>query len=279
MSRIIITVPFLALVIVWHTHLTAAQQPLELCAMAYNIGSAARIPLGPAQLDQIAAQIVELRADLVGMTEVDIGTDWHDGRDMVGELAVALARHGYPMHRYFTPTLRYHGGWMVLVLWSRFPILETGYRITVQNENEDWKVAQVAVQLPDGRPLRVFMTHYWIGDGSKHQHQTDTITTYVHEFEGPKILMGDFNLTPDSPYFRQILASGLEEACLVSNATHCPTVSGRAGEVAPQRLYQIDYIFSTRDLKVTQAFVPDKTVSDHWPVVARLTLAPSAEER
>lgn len=243
-----------------------------LTVMTYNIGSAARIPLGPEQMEQIADEIVSVSAELVGMTEVDIGTDWHEGRDMVGELAVALAKRGYPMHRTYTPTLRYHGGCMALVIWSRFPVVSSDFRITVVMEHEDWKVARAEVRLPDGRTLQAFMTHYWIGDGKRHQHQTDTVIEFAKEFDGPRILMGDFNLTPESSYFADIVGAGFREACQSVNGEKCPTVGGGAGKTPPGRDEQIDYIFGSEEVEFIEAYVPETTVSDHWPVVARVRL-------
>lgn len=247
----------------------APRTHVSLTAMTYNVGSAAGIPLGPEQMAQIAQEIEGAQADVVGMTEVDIGTQRHDYRDMVAEIEAELYSIGYPMYRYHTPTLMAPGGSMVLVIWSRYPIVDTGYRITVPEYLHGWKVARATIMLGYHVAVDCFMTHYYIGDGSLHQHQTDVVLDYVHSFDGPRVLMGDFNFTPDSTYYDQIIDSGLEDACIAAGVGHLPTVGAGAGIVAPPRLYQIDFVFGSPDIDWYDAFVPDTTVSDHWPLAAR----------
>lgn len=249
----------------------APAQP-EFTVMSCNIGCAAGIPLGPEQINQIADQIAAERVDFAGLQEVDFGTDRHGGRDFAAEIAVALAARRWPMFHYYTPTIPYPGGDMGLALFSRYPITASDYRVTVDIAAEKWKAARISVRLPDTRTLNIFTTHYWIGDGSRHPHQTETIIDFLRDTAGPKIVTGDFNLTPDHPCFQQLLDSGLQEACLIVNATHCATVGTGAGVVAPERVKQIDYIFATPDLTFTKSLVPSSTVSDHWPLVATVTM-------
>jgi endonuclease/exonuclease/phosphatase family metal-dependent hydrolase len=264
-----------ALLVCGAPSLAAAPLDRPLKVMTYNIGSAAGIPLGLEQIDQIAREIKRERADIVGMTEVDIGTDWHGDRDMVGELAVALARNGYVMHHYYTPTLTYHGGNMVLVIWSRFIIEAGDFVVTKEEGPAGWKAARIEVK-PDGRnPLHVFMTHYWIGDGSKHKQQTDHVIAFVNRFEGARIVMGDFNFTPAQPYYRQYIDAGFQDACIATVGRHLPTVGGGAGKVAPPQRQQIDFIFGSPEVRFRAAYVPETTVSDHWPLVAAFTTGPS----
>lgn len=246
-----------------------ANSHVSLTAMTYNIGSAAGIPLGPEQMAQIAQEIKDAQADVVGMTEVDIGTYRHDYRDMVSEIEVELNEIGYPMYHYYTPIASFAAGSMVLVIWSRYPIVETDYRVTLPEGPEDRKVARARIVIDCHTAVDCFMTHYFIGDGSLHQQQTDIILDYVHSFQGPRVLMGDFNFTPDSIYYDQVIASGLEDACIAAGVGHLPTVGSGAGIVAPPRLYQIDFVFGSPDIDWYDAFVPDTTVSDHWPLAAR----------
>lgn len=249
-----------------------AESPL-LTVMTYNIGSAAGIPLGRDVIARIAGEIVNASADLVGMTEIDIGTERHGGRDMIGELAVALAEHGYPMHRYYTPTLFHHGGCMALVIWSRWPIVDAGYRITVEMPGEEWKVASATTRLPDGRRLSALMVHYWIGDGSRHGRQTETVIDYARSLGAPCVIMGDFNFTPDAPYYRAIVDARFAEACQTLRGEPCPTVA-RGGEVGLPPIYQIDYIFAGTGLSFVDVQVGPTTQSDHWPLTARLRWEP-----
>jgi endonuclease/exonuclease/phosphatase family metal-dependent hydrolase len=248
------------------------REPIKLTLMTYNVGSAAGVPLGPEQIAQLANEIKTAGADVVGMTEVDFNTDWRGRRDMVCEIGLALAKAGYPMHHYYTPTLTYHGGNMVLVLWSRYGIVDSGYRITVPEGPHGWKVASVTIEPERGRKVHVFMTHYWIGDGSKHKHQTDTVIDYAKQFTGPRILLGDFNFRPEQPYHQQILDAGYQDSCEVVHGAPCPTVGRGGGKASPDRVHQIDFIFGSPDVTFTDTYVPETTVSDHWPLVAKVAI-------
>lgn len=254
--------------------LGAEGDPVELNVMTYNIGSAAKIPLGPDVIARIAEQIKSEKADIVGMTEVDIATDWHDGRDMVGELAVALARIGYPMHHYYTPTLSYHGGWMVLCLWSRFPIADSGYAVIRPEGKTNWKVASITVEPKSGVRLHAFMTHYciWAKELPFHKAQTDAVLAYAGKFTGARVIMGDFNFTPGSAYYKQVTDAGYTDSCVGVGGGPRFTVGSGAGKVAPDRLAQIDFIFGSREVKFLDTYVPKVTYSDHWPLTARICI-------
>lgn len=53
----------------------ADEPATPLTTMTYNIGAySPTIPLGPAEMAQIAQEIKDAQADVVGMTEVDVGT-------------------------------------------------------------------------------------------------------------------------------------------------------------------------------------------------------------
>jgi len=248
-------------------------ESLELVVMTYNVGSAARVPLGPSQMEQVARQMVDAGADVVGMTELDIGTDWHDGRDMVAEIAVRLAGLAYPMHRYYSPTLRYHGGCMVEVIWSRYPVVDSGYTVIHREVHEDWKCVRVCIEPRPGLRLHLFQTHYWIGDFGCHEEQTNAILDYAAQYGGPQIIMGDLNFTPGKPYYKMYQARGYREAAAQVRGEPMPT----AGRGPHESRIQIDYIWG-RGVEFLDAWVPDDTVSDHWPIAARVRIPPRAGE-
>ena len=54
------------------TSACATDHPVTV--MTYNIGGYAYIPLEQPQMAQIAQEIVDAQADVVGMTEIDVGT-------------------------------------------------------------------------------------------------------------------------------------------------------------------------------------------------------------
>lgn len=270
--------------------LGAGGEAVELKVMTYNIGAASPIPLGLPEIAKIAEQIKAENVDIVGLQEVDLWTNWEkwrSGLDMIGELSIALAKIGYPMHHYYSPTLRYHEGWMNLCIFSRYPILDSGYTFIHPEGTRGWKAIYVTVEPQRGVrrttepenavPLHFFTSHYCIGGQGFpfHKEQTDRLLAFAAKFKGARILTGDFNLTPDSPYYKQILDAGYRESCEAVGGGHRFTVGSGAGIVAPEpKVMQIDFVFGTPDIEFLDTYVPKSTISDHWPLVAKIRIGP-----
>ncbi|MFB6136271.1 MAG: endonuclease/exonuclease/phosphatase family protein [Halobacteriaceae archaeon] len=99
--------------------------------------------------------------------------------------------------------------------------------------------------------------------------------------EGPAVVTGDFNCTPDSAPFRALVADDLADAKAAATAPHhgpTNTFHRFTGEA----VRRIDYVFVTGDVGV----VRHGTVADHWdgrypsdhfPVVADLRPGEAAE--
>jgi len=85
----------------------------------------------------------------------------------------------------------------------------------------------------------------------------------------PWIVAGDLNATPDEPAVRKLLAGGLRDALLEAGPEPGPTERSDGK--------RIDYLLVSEEWQVRAAAVrreaPDRRrPSDHWPVVADLTL-------
>jgi endonuclease/exonuclease/phosphatase family metal-dependent hydrolase len=248
--------------------------------MTYNIGAFAPIPLGPRQFAQIAQEIKDAEADLVGLQEVGVGTETRPRIDMVLEIDAALNAIDYPMEPYFEAYIPSGRGYGALLILSRYPIVSVGFADTLPVE-DSFKVLRATVECAPRAYLHFFLTHYYIGDGRYHQYQTDAVLDYVTAFRGPRILVGDFNFNEVSPYYGQFMAAGLDDACVASGAPDCLTVGYQAGRAAPlPRVGQIDFVFGSADVTFEDAYVPDTSVSDHWPLVAsaRTPSCPAARQ-
>lgn len=237
--------------------------------MTYNIGGfAPTIQLGPDQFAQIAQEIKDAEADLVGLQEVRMGPRTRPWRGMVLGIFAALNAVGYPMEYYFEKYVPSGEGDGVLLILSRFPIVSVEYAETLPIP-DTFKVLRATVQCAPRGYLHFFVTHFYVGDGRYHQYQTDAVLDYVTSFQGPRILVGDFNFNEISPYYEQFIAAGLVDSCVASGAPDCLTVGEEAGRAAPlPRAGQIDFIFGSDDVTFHDAHVPDTSVSDHWPLVA-----------
>jgi endonuclease/exonuclease/phosphatase family metal-dependent hydrolase len=257
--------------------LAAGAQAQTLTVMTYNIGSGSpTIPLDAPVIAQIAQEIKDAGADVVGMQEVDIDSVQRDYRDIAGEISATLEGIDYPMTYYAVRMAQPPGddpdsaAGMYQVLWSRYPILE----LTAFGTAADRMISRIVIALGPNTYVHCFVTHYYIGDDALYQLQTDRVLWYAQRYDGPRVLMGDFNCTPSSSYYAQIVASGFDDACIEAGPADCLTVGGPAGVASPPRLQQIDYVFGSPQVEFVDAYVPPTTVSDHWPIVATLSIPP-----
>jgi len=99
----------------------------------------------------------------------------------------------------------------------------------------------------------------------KRAEQTETISGFIIKSPYPVILTGDFNDTPVSYSYRQIISElkdSFVEAGKGLGQTHA--------QMLP--MLRIDYIFHSEALKAIEHRTIDKDFSDHYPLVARLLL-------
>ncbi len=237
--------------------------------MAYNVASAAGVPFGEKQIGQMADTIIDHAVDVAGFTEMETGTAWHDGRDHVAELCVALADRGYPMHVFKWPVFRLQQGWFTPALLSRYPIEDSSYECVDSPFSNRWCIGQVTVNVAEDTPVRVMMTHMWpAGDARPYFEKFMEIAA---RFDGPATIMGDFNLTPDSPLYPIIGEAGFTNGCEAVHGRRCPTVQGMAGVSGPLPLGgQIDYVFGNAEIEFVDSYVGHYSLSDHWPVIAEV---------
>ena len=108
--------------------------------------------------------------------------------------------------------------------------------------------------------ITVMNTHFGL-EGEEAENAVKTALSLTDP-EKPTLLMGDFNLTPDSPILSPLLAVYQDSAALLPPDTR--TYPSHAPEI------KIDYILGCGPLVFTKAQVPDLVVSDHLPYLAEI---------
>ncbi len=129
------------------------------------------------------------------------------------------------------------------------------------------------------RSIKIIGTHPLVPvkpDRFLHRNQhLQAIGNYLKSPKDTTILVGDFNLTPWSPYYRQLIRqTGLHNTRLgfgilptwMRSATHVKY----PGWLIPLINIPIDHIFVSKDLKVVRTYVGDSGNSDHAPIVSEL---------
>ncbi|MET8893838.1 endonuclease/exonuclease/phosphatase family protein [Streptomyces albogriseolus] len=223
-------------------------------------------------LDRTAAALRDLRADVIGLQEVDV--HWGE-RSAFADEARALAEK-LRMRVFFAPIYdldpaaggherRQYG---VAVL-SRHPVLHA----------ENHEITRLSTQTPDPVPApapgfaeivirvkgvrtHVYSTHLdYRADPSIRAAQVADMLDVLADDRGPRILVGDFNAEPSAPELAPLWDT-LRDAAPDAGPTY--------PAIAPQK--RIDLITVSHGITVTGARTHATDASDHRPVVADLSL-------
>ncbi len=117
---------------------------------------------------------------------------------------------------------------------------------------------EVVLDTPAG-PLTVMTTH-WSLDAQDRLDSAPVVAERLRRAQGPVILCGDFNATPDSEEIRLLAeVTGLQDAGAPGNEPTFPA------DVPSAR---IDYVWLSEGLDTAKAETISTDASDHLPVVA-----------
>ena len=114
----------------------------------------------------------------------------------------------------------------------------------------------------DGQPLTVLACHFGLNEDEL-TLAVDTVLAEAASVCTPLVLMGDFNLTPDTVHYQRLAEVFFDTA----STTPHPLLSFPSD--APT--HKIDYVF-TRGLAAAGAYAPTVVASDHLPLFSEITL-------
>ena len=143
--------------------------------------------------------LAALEADVIALQEV------RQVPGVVDNQAETLAR-GLGMQAHFVPATPWGGGDEGLAILSRHPIVERLHsELPHATPDERRLVVGATIETPAGR-FSAFTTHlnYRLHHGAIREDQVTAVEALVASVESelPKVLMGDFNATPDSDEIR-----------------------------------------------------------------------------
>ncbi len=165
---------------------------------------------------------------------------------------------------------------------TKYPIIK-GQNIFVQNHftyvtdwsrwpEEDYRSVQVVDLNTEDKKLRVLNYHgIWSKDKmgtEKTLEACKTIKQLALEAECPSIIVGDFNLFPDTPsisLFKPELISLVDQF-------NIKTTRPASNELSDKLRNVVDYIFVTKDIKINDFKVLNTDVSDHLPLILDFNL-------
>ncbi|MEM1254077.1 MAG: endonuclease/exonuclease/phosphatase family protein [Cyanobacteria bacterium P01_H01_bin.21] len=165
-----------------------------------------------------------------------------------------------------------------LSLFSRYPIAEA----TTENLDTQYHSLFAIVNVND-KPVRVVVSHplapVTMYNFVNRNEAMVALATYGAQQSITTVIMGDFNVTSWSIYFRNFIRdSGLRSASLGHGLNPTWFYNGvgrslsRLESVKQVLKIPIDHIFVSQDISVDQVITPSSGVSDHRPVIAKVRM-------
>lgn len=252
---------------------------------------------GRLNLSRIAATLAALRADVIGLQEVDVGFSERSAfEDQAARLAELLGLQGcFGAAIDLAPApggdrRRQYG----LALLSPHEITTHAMHPLAGHpalgELHEPRGLLCASVLPEGQePLQVMITHLDHDDRRHRTAQVLRILEHSAAVEAPSLLLGDMNADPSSPELAPLAASGWREAAAdirgtlprspitaqLTAALPWGRAAGRATFPARVPLRRIDSIWSRGGLRATGLEVGSSRASDHRPLVASFRRVPA----
>lgn len=240
--------------------LASAAETLRV--MSYNIHHGEGID-GKLDLERIAKLIIDAKADIVGLQEVDVGTERVQKRDIGGELAKLTG-----MKVVFEKNIPHQGGEYGNAVLTKFPIKRAkNTHLKSFNKGEQRGVQQLVLDVR-GREVLFMNTHL---DARKEPVEREHSATELKAIVAaagamPVILVGDFNAVPTAPSIEAMRA-------FLTDAW--PVVGQGPGNTIPVKdpKRRIDYLwFTPATVKPVKMEVLRSEASDHLPIVAEIKL-------
>lgn len=238
--------------------------------MTFNIQHGRNFTTGKIDLPKMAETILQCGGEVVGLNEV-----YGDGNKFECQpTAIASLleqKTGLPHYAFFACAIQLSSGPYGNGLVSRYPIAEaeviplkspppshSGYY-------EDRCILKAQICTPEG-PLTLLICHFGL------QEEEAALAARVlagildsEQTAGRQVvLMGDFNLSPQSPLLLPLRErmTDTDEFCEGDSLTF----------PSDEPTEKIDYIFVSRDIRVKCAEVPEVIAADHRPITAEIFL-------
>jgi endonuclease/exonuclease/phosphatase (EEP) superfamily protein YafD len=151
------------------------------------------------------------------------------------------------------------------LLLSRYPV--TGWAMTVVSPNSSGgsrRVTHGQITV-GGTPVHLFNTHLDWPNATYLQQGMDGLINVLATYSGRKIIGGDFNASPTSSQMAQLRNAGYVDVLPEAYGSTPVPPTHEAG-------WRPDAIYRSTGIRTESAVVVNVSLSDHFPVVARLSI-------
>ena len=201
---------------------------------------------------RIASAIREADADIVGLQEIDMGTNRIGGLDTVAALTAATGL----THALFVPAMDFDGGQYGTAILSRYPIAAAEYHPLPSAHYEPRAFGCVTLDLGEGRTVAFLNTHLSYESAEQQSIQMAYLADWMAGHlpaDIPAVLTGDFN-TEDFTVFSPLTDRGYATA-------NCADREFKTFRSHPVAIDNIVYTASL--LTPADSGMVDRPVSDH----------------
>jgi endonuclease/exonuclease/phosphatase family metal-dependent hydrolase len=235
-------------------------------AMTFNIQR------GKQGLERVSAAIREGDPDIVALQEVDVGTTRCGQIDQLRELA---QKTGFE-HWVFFSSRTTDGGEFGNALLSHHPIVFSQKTVLPNDEGHEARSVGRALIRVENRLLSVYVTHlsHLPGLTTLRERQMRRILRLMGEDTRPKLLMGDLNDTRQAGAL--VLASRVLRDVFATHGHGSPTTFPLPFGFLPGPRF--DYVLASREWVPRHSHVLRRHASDHFPLIADLSLPRTLEE-
>jgi endonuclease/exonuclease/phosphatase family metal-dependent hydrolase len=213
-------------------------------------------------LEDIAAFLVQEKADVVALQEADKPSPWSGRFDHVAYLA-EQAGFKYFVHAEHARIGMGNYGTAILSRWPIKEAIGLTYADTPPTASKGFTLAQIEWQNPDRSPSQVTVdiisVHLDFSRKSVRLQQIDELATVIEGRAGPIVLMGDFN------------SEWLAEEYLVEhtvNTSRLHVYKAASDNLNTYKDKRLDWIMLSRRLDYSSYATKQQMLSDHKAVVA-----------
>lgn len=229
------------------------QEGRPITVMTYNLHQAFGMD-NKLDLEEVLTTIEKADPDIIGFQEADAGRVPSLSVDEVLWLSRRLN-----MHSAYGPSWGNTYGVAVL---SRYPIVgRVRYLLTSEKQQR----ACLETKIDTGDQVITFFSVHLGLDVAERERQLEELLRYTAGASPPKVLVGDFNATPDSHEIGRVLEQFEHSFALTGTGTGYTSPAD-----TPRKT--IDYVFVSPDVHTISAAVMDSLASDHLPVVADIEI-------
>ncbi|MBO5313298.1 MAG: endonuclease/exonuclease/phosphatase family protein [Clostridia bacterium] len=227
--------------------------------MSFNTQHCLNFLEGRVDYDIMAKAITDIGADIVGLNEM---FDQGDGA-VFGAQTEILSRMTGLEHHYFAKAIIDKAGPYGNGLLSRYP-LKSAEAVIIPDPNPKrypggYYETRCILKAELENGLTVLVTHF----GLCIDEQENAVKELLKHIRDEKcILMGDFNLPPDSELLKPIREKMRDTADVFTEE--------KLSWPSDKPRMKIDYIFISPDIELVTADIPSIVASDHRPHIAEI---------